>query len=167
MKKQTILSAIICIISSCSSSPKGLESRVQSFMKDSVVTSFNDPKSYEWVSMNKPDSIFIHAVAKEALDKDSSDIKSENRKFEIDKLEFTNAPEDADYVKKITEAHNHILLILNESMTRHQGYLSRPDSLININIVVNCRAKNAMGALILNTINLQLNPKDNVLKVVQ
>ena len=101
----------VLLIASCSNAPKTLESRVKDYMKDSVVTSFNDPKSYEWVSMDKPDSIFIHAIAKEYLDKDSSDIIAENRKHSLDKIEIGNNPEDAEALKEITKSHEHILSI--------------------------------------------------------
>ena len=69
-------------------------------------------------------------------------------------------------MKEITKSHEHILSIYQESINRNLAYLSRPDSLIDVNITVNCRAKNAMGALILNTINLKLDPKDNKLSIV-
>lgn len=154
--KYLIMAAVLV---ACQSAPS-FEDRVKSYMKDSVVTSFNDPKSYEYVSMSA-DSTFSHQQAKDRLEELQHHIDKENSSYNLNKIELGNEPGFA----KITTSHDELINAYNSSVTRYKGYLSRPDSLLHVDIEVRCRAKNAMGALILNTVKLQL--QDNKLSVVE
>ena len=49
------------LFASCSSNEPSLKDKTEKFIKDSVLTSFNDPKSFEFVSM-KSDSVSNHLV---------------------------------------------------------------------------------------------------------
>ncbi len=173
--KKVIYILIAFAIFSCNSN-SSLETRVKNFMKDSVVTGFDDPKSYEWVSMDKPDSVFIHSIAEDRIKKYEKDNERLNLDIRLNKIELeseiaksTGTATDKEIINgllSIDSLNRHTIGINKNNIDLYKGYLSRPDSLISINIAINCRAKNKLGALIMNTINLKLDPSNNKLEVI-
>ncbi|MDE3252509.1 MAG: hypothetical protein KGO92_06855 [Bacteroidota bacterium] len=111
---------------SCSSKPN-IETRVKKFMKDSVVNTFNDPSSYEFVSMTV-DTFKL------------KDYISNTRLIYGDTTHF-------DSIKA-----------KNELARAAELEKRNIDSIINYQIKVKYRGKNAMGALTLNEINLIFDP---------
>lgn len=142
---------VIMIISACTSG-QNLESRVKEYMKDSVVVNFNDPKSYEYISM-QTDSVFSHKTARENIESSERAISSENLKFLGYKLELGS---DTNGLASLERPHNSIVGIYNNSIKKDRIVLSQPDSVLSVNITVKCRAKNAMGALVINDVSLSL-----------
>ena len=99
-------------------------------MKDSVASRFNDPSSYEFVSMT---------IDTFRLKDYLSDIRISHKiNLNFGKDEQNSQPAEV------------------EELEKRNG-----DSIIHYQITVKCRAKNAMGALILNDVNLILDPNNN------
>jgi hypothetical protein len=136
---------IILLIASCSTAPS-LEKRVQAFMKDSIVPTFNDPKSYEWVSMET-----------DTLTRDKYDtlLVRKNLEASIKSLE-----QGGSGWQERTNLYDSLRAIIRSDK-------GNPKDIMLYSISVKCRAKNAMGGLILNTIKLELDPISNKLTAIQ
>ncbi len=115
----------------CSSNEPSLKDKAEKFVKDSVFTSFNDPKSFEFVSINI-DTFKI----KDAL-KNTQDF-----------LKYAN--DSAKELKKIDS-----LKSLNQ------------DLIINLEFNIKYRAKNKMGALMLDNMLLYYHPENKSFEVVR
>lgn len=120
---------LLVTLLACSTN-QSIETKVKKYMKDSIVSTFNDPSSYEFVSMNI-DTFKL------------KDYISNIRKIYRDTTVFSK-----------TEQQNH----LSEAAELEKRNV---DSIINFQITVKCRGKNAMGVLILNDINLIYDPQTN------
>ena len=142
LMKAILAIALFAIVLSCNTNPN-LETRVKNFMKDSVVTGFNDPKSYEFVSMK------IDTLTRANYD---TLLVSENLKAEIKAVE-----EGGRWEEKI-KVYDSLTNIIRAD---------KGDSLEVIKYLINVsfRSKNLMGALQLNDYKLGLTTKDNKLVV--
>lgn len=109
-----------------------LEARAKQYMKDSIVPKFNDPSSYELVSV-KVDTL------------KGSDYISNLKQLYADSSLVTRDT----YEEKQKEI---------ATLSATPGYA---DSVINIHVAVAYRGKNKMGALILDKTNLRYSPIDN------
>ena len=130
-------------------------------MKDSVVVDFNDPKSYEYVSMSFDTlrgknfhslNVDIYTSDITSIYKNQTKTITENPDFSSSEIETILKPGD----------------ILIEEFKRQRDSIRRnpikPDSILQININVKCRVKNKMGALILDEIRLLYFPSTNKLR---
>ena len=111
-----------------------LKDKAEKFVRDSVVTSFNDPKSFELVS-----TTIDTFKTKDAL-KNTQDFL----KYASDKVD------SAKQLKKIDS-----LKLLNQ------------DAMINYELTISYRAKNKMGALMLDNMLLFYHPENNRFEVVR
>ena len=111
-----------------------LKDKAEKFVKDSVVTSFNDPKSFELVS-----TTIDTFKTKDAL-KNTQDF-----------LKYASDKEDsAKQLKKIDS-----LKLLNQ------------DAIINYQFTISYRAKNKMGALMLDNMLLFYHPENKSFEVIR
>lgn len=111
-----------------------LKDKAEKFVKDSVVTSFNDPKSFELVS-----TTIDTFKTKDAL-KNTQDF-----------LKYASDKEDsAKQLKKIDS-----LKLLNQ------------DAIINYQFTISYRAKNKMGALMLDNMLLFYHPENTRFEVIR
>ena len=160
----------------CGSIGLSLKEKTEKFIKDSVLTSFNDPKSFDLVSI-KNDSVsnnlFIMQKKGDYLDQ----LKSQNSKLSLnrlqmisDKMESTGTALDKQILdggKSIDSNINKTISLINESIDRCDKQLLIPDSLHHINIKVSYRAKNKMGALVLDNMILFFYPKTNNFEIIR
>lgn len=170
MKKITIVLFTPLLILGCGQKTS-METVVKKYMTDSVVVNFNDPKSYEFVSLAKPDSVFSHDIAKKNIEDltiqlggKQSELRLAKIQTDMDKTESTGSAIDKDIDngnQKVEASVNKQIDLLNESINVYKKQLAEKDFLDHIDFQVNCRAKNKMGALILNTVELRYYPKDN------
>lgn len=126
--KNIVLLAFSCLFIACST-PPSMENTVKKYMTDSVVPRFNDPSSYQFVSM-KVDTFtgkdYIHNI----------------RALYVDTLLFSK--------DKIAEEQAEAT-----SLEKRPGY---SDSVIDLEVTVDYRGKNKLGALILDHLNLTYYP---------
>jgi hypothetical protein len=145
MRKSIAILTLAIVAFSCSQK-KTLESRVKQYMKDTVVANFNDPSSYQFVSM-------------------AIDTMSEKKSYEIElqwKGEYLE--NDKHRLDSVLKEKDDIMAgILRDRIAADQKELDslkanpikdRQWYLIN----VKCRAKNKMGALILNNMKFKYYP---------
>lgn len=128
---KNLLPLFCCLIISCSS-PVTTEQRVQKYMTDSVVPRFNDPASYQFASM-KIDTFR------------GRDYYENIKELYADTSLFTPGV--------VEEKHKEL-----EEIEKNPRYM---DSILNLQIQVDYRGKNKMGALVLNTMKLRYYPSDN------
>ena len=125
-----LLTVLITFTLSCHNPPT-LETRVKEYMKDSVVPRFNDPSTYEYVSM------------------------------EVDTFRGRNYVQNIREIYKDTTLGKEYFDMHNreaDSLSLNSKYM---DSIFHIEVKVNFRGKNKMGALILDNINLRYFPSLN------
>ena len=127
MRKITF--AFLALIFACNTHAPSNEEMVKKFMMDSIVPSFNDPKSYEFVSI-KVDTFY----GREYM---------ENIKRYMEDTTLYTSENLANTRKEIAEL---------ESIP---GY---SDSILNFQYKVNFRAKNKMGGLVLGNTRIIYNP---------
>lgn len=132
-----LLILVTVYLSSCNNQPT-LEASVKKYMTDSVVPRFNDPSSYEYVSM-KTDT-------------------------------FTGG----DYIEKIKNLYADTMIYNKETIVEKRKEVSELssvpgfyDSVLNIQIVVNYRGKNKMGAIVLDKTKLRYSPTKNTITEIQ
>jgi hypothetical protein len=145
MRKSIAILTLAIIAFSCSQK-KTLESRVQAYIKDTVLQNFNDPSSYQFVSM-------------------SIDTMSEKETYEFG-LKWRE-----DYLKDKQRRMDSALAVKDDIMANvlRDGIASDQKELDSLKanpvkdrlwylINVKCRAKNKMGALILNNMKFKYYP---------
>lgn len=153
-----------------------LNERAEKFVKDSVLPSFNDPKSFEFVSI-KPDSVSNHLYILQKKGEYLDELKIQNNKLKSnrlqmisDKMESTGTSVDKQILDagQLIDSNIHkTISLINESIDRCDKQLLIPDSLHHINIEVSYRAKNKMGALVLDNMLLFYHPENKSLEVVR
>ncbi len=135
MKSRHILlfAFIACLFGGCKNEAS-LKDKAEKFVKDSVLISFNDPKSFELVS-----TTIDTFKTKDAL-KNTQDF-----------LKYASDKEDsAKQFKKIDS-----LKLLNQ------------DAIINYQFTISYRAKNKMGALMLDNMLLFYHPENMSFELVR
>jgi hypothetical protein len=160
----------ILLIASCNTASNSLESRVKDYMKDSVVTKFDDPKSYEWVGMSI-DTVTRHEEAELQVSYYEGQIKLNEAKMRVQRLQ-TKLDVLQDYGndvlsanKKVEYGYQSIIQLDSAGLVRNQKYLSMPDSTLHHEVSVKFRAKNKMGGLVLDSLTLKL--KDNKISLMK
>jgi hypothetical protein len=176
VSKKFISMKLIAIISlalliwSCGGTIKNTNSltdQTNQYIKDSLLPSFNDPKSYELVGMTF-DSVTNHRDAQFQIDKLNSDLEIKKLKLEqqklderTDKLESTGTAGD----KKILASDSNIqrltslqMSLINGEINEYKKTLAATDSISHVLIHVKYRGKNKMGALVLNDMTLRYDP---------
>ena len=135
MKLRHILVIVIAASLSigCKNEPS-LKDKAEKFVKDSVLTSFNDPKSFELVSIT-----IDTFKTKDAL-KNTQDF-----------LKYASDKEDS--VKQLKKIDS--LKLLNQ------------DDILNYQFTISYRAKNEMGALILDNMLLFYHPENKSFEVIR
>ena len=148
---------VVFLFASCNSKPS-FESRIQSYMKDSVVVNFNDPKSYEYVSMQ--------ADTVTGKDYDTSMVEMYNRY--INDIYQTQTKMIENDFSSDTMGMYSVLKPGNETIDKFENDIKKirtkpspPDSIYNINVIVKFRGKNKIGALILDETRLKYFPKED------
>jgi hypothetical protein len=117
----------------CNNDPN-VEAMTKAYMKDSIVSTFNDPHSYEFVSM-KVDTLMAGEYASRLQ-------------------EGLNSEDTSSLGKEFFERDNRKIAALKSNP-------NYKDSILHLNINVKYRGKNKMGALILDNVNLVYLPKEN------
>lgn len=158
------------IFSGCSSRPS-IEQLAKRYMSDSIVSKMDDPSSYQFVSMDKPDSVSNHAVILKEQMQYLTDLQSESKELEANNLKRINESIDntgtkldkdiSQGRKKIDSLINIRIASLKEKDENCRKQLLIPDSLNHLILGVNFRGKNKMGALILDHMNLDYYPAEN------
>lgn len=162
---------IIIALSCKTNTTPSIEDLTKSYMKDSVVPYFHDPNSYEFVSIEKPDSITNHYVALSEKQKYLEELQKVTDKQHdnsivliADKTASTGTTLDNEIIqqgKHIDSLYKEHIALLNAQIERCDKRLLKPDSLNHLLIKVNYRGKNKMGALILDKKNLKYFPIKN------
>lgn len=140
MKYLLTLMAIIALSCNSSTQQGDFEEKARQYMKDSVVPTFHDPSSYEFVSV-KVDTLtgsdYLKNLKKGYIDTDTSLLGSGvyNEKN-----------------KKIQE------------LSAVPGY---NDSILHVNLEVSYRGKNKMGALVLKNKSLVYLPKEDRITLLE
>ena len=133
MKSKHFLLFAVSVFVGCTNEAS-LKDKAEKFVKDSVLTSFNDPKSFKFVSITI-DTFKI----KDAL-KNTQDF-----------LKYVSNKEDSTKeLKKIDS-----LKMLNQN------------DLLNYQLTISYRAKNKMGALILDNMLLFYHPESKNFEVIK
>lgn len=132
---------VVCALSCSSTNNQAdIESRAKQYMMDTVVPRFNDPASYQFVSL-KVDTLtgadYLKNLKRSYIDTDTSLLGT------------------AVYNEKLKEISD---------LSAIPGYA---DSVLLLNIEVEYRGKNKMGALILDKTDLRYFPKEDRLTLVQ
>jgi len=152
-----ILSVTLCLLS-CSGNSNSVEGKIKQYFKDSVTPKLDDPSSLELVSIGKPDTITNHTPLQSELDFDKEYYESVQKLVQIHldggdsavgslrRDEYLNAKNKADSLKTSIES------LKNE--------LAKPSHMIGFESKVTFRAKNKMGALVLNNINIEYYPSN-------
>lgn len=142
----------LVLIGGCSSNNKSLEARFKDYMKDSVAaTTFNDPASYEFVSI-KIDSVTNHQYAEMSLREDSLKLDNLNDKIKLDSLEGIDNARDN---------YKTSLQILRSEIEGYNKDLAAKDYVYKINAMISYRAKNKLGAKVLDQTKLYYLPFSN------
>lgn len=161
MKKASLILTLGVVIISCSSK-QNLQSRVQQYMKDTVVANFNDPASYQFVSMDV-DTIKGSDYDRELMDQYTSEL--DKTKDQLRQLDFETDTTDQYIVR---EPLTKLVKLRSESIDLVKSHPTKADSIVRYDINVKCRGKNKMGALILNNVKLQYQPSiDKISEVSQ
>ncbi len=157
------------LFSSCAPS-SSIEDKAKKYVTDSVLSNFNDPKSFEFVSVNA-DTVSSHDLSNIKLQEFETDLNRQQRKkkeilenIESDKkLGLGQTMIDADLrIDSLTTA---IISSLEKDINSHKAILNKPDLLHHIEINIKYRAKNAMGALMLDNMLLFYYPEINRFEV--
>jgi hypothetical protein len=137
-----LLTILIFSTLACSTANKqaSVEERAKQYMKDSIVPKFNDPASYQFISL-KIDTFtgedYLKNLNRYYIDADTSVLPSgtyEEKKQEIARLSSI------------------------------QGY---SDSILHLNIEVEYRGKNKMGGLVIDKSDLRYLPQEDRIIAVQ
>lgn len=170
--KKILFAALL--FSACKNS-SNVESRFKNYMKDSVVVNFNDPKSYEFVSLQL-DSVYNHQLAKNKIEEISEKIKEKESDLQANAIMMkadqlastgTKTDIDIDIEKSIEKSIKSAIEIYNDELKLYQKDLLAPDFVNQINANLKFRGKNKMGALILSTQVLKLNLSKNKIEVIE
>lgn len=151
----------IFLFAACNTATPSLESKVKDYMKDSVVSKLDDPKSYEWASMTV-DTVMRRKFSMEKVEKATNDLKTYQLKLKIQQANTnsdisngsSNGLIEAD--RNIEKSLSQLISIDSEIISTHSKFITSPDTLLYHEINVKFRAKNKMGALILDNLKLRL-----------
>jgi len=157
MKK--LLFLIPFFVLSCSNSP---ESKAKDNVKKFMLSKLDDPKSYESVSFGKIDSVFSpFNESKEGIELQHKEDELSERVMQLsDKIEKTESISELDKIieenKELSKQRTAISdTILNKS-TSYKG------NFCGYKIKHSYRAKNKMGALVLDSCIIELDKESNV-----
>jgi len=139
MKKLLLLILIV----SCNTK-SDLQTRAKNYMKDSVVTGFDEPGSYEFVSI-KTDTI--------------------NRAKYDTALVEANIEESIKEIGKSVNHYNEIDHLYDSLRTEIRKNKKDSNEICQYIFNIDFRSKNLMGALALNHYQIVLNTADNKMKV--
>lgn len=148
---------LIAMLFSCKNEPT-IQAKTEKYIKDSLLSSFNDPLSFQLVSVDT-ETITSHMSAKYDIKSTLSDIDKMKSKIESNKNLFTN-PDKSDIasLKSLDSSNKEVLAIFDKRLKECNAQLLAADSIDHINIAVKYRAKNKMGALILDEMLLMYFP---------
>jgi|SRR6478752_981206 len=139
--KYLLTAAFISSLFYCSShSEPDIKERAKQYMRDSIVPRFNDPSSYEFVSLNVDTftgSDYLNNIQRLYINTDTSVLLS--GKYEEKKKEIAQ-------------------------LSSIPGY---SDSILHLNIDIEYRGKNKLGALVLNKTELRYLPKEDKIIAVR
>jgi hypothetical protein len=155
MKSIFTLFVTVLLISCSSEKDDSLNKRFENYMKDSVVAlSFNDPGSYEFVSIDI-DSVTNHEYARKNMKEDSTKLADLNQKIILDSL---------DGYTDIRSNYTGSLHIYQSNIDRYRKDLSEADYVYKVNALISYRANNKLGAKILDQTMLSYFPPTNKIK---
>jgi len=134
----------------CSNNEPSLKDKAEKFVKDSILTNFNDPKSFEFVSFK------IDTITGKSMD---------DNYREFHKINFSDTLKESfkdttSFLRRDYESNKTALEHLDKFPTKS-------DSIINVNIAINYRAKNKMGALMLDNMLLFYHPETKAFEVIR
>jgi PBP1b-binding outer membrane lipoprotein LpoB len=158
----TIIALVSLLFTSCTKEPS-TEEKVKMTIEAELMKTLNDPKSYEFVEMNKLDTTYVKnyysklikdteklesetLISNSVRNKKSLELISEYKKYgakkyasDIAKLE-NSIKENADFLKKI-----------EDTKAKYQNKFdnAKDTDILDISTVFTCRANNKMGAKIL------------------
>lgn len=155
--KSLLLICTIAMFCSCKNEPT-IQAKTEKYIKDSLLSNFNDPQSFQLVSVDTH-SITSHMSAKYDIKSTMSDIDKIKSKIESNKTIFAN-PDKADLasLKSLDSSNKEVLAIFDKRLKESNAQLLAADTVDHVNITVKYRAKNKMGALILDEMVLMYFP---------
>lgn len=166
MKIKTIISVLFLTVSFIACDKNNLKDKTEKYVKDSLMDKFNDPKSFEFVSI-KFDTIYSHSMIKSEIEKIKEEMKNQEAKNQFNKIEMSTADkDDIPAYKKIDSLGNYTISILKKSLIDTESKLFDKDSIHHINININYRAKNRLGALTLDNMFLIYHPFKDSFEVI-
>lgn len=131
----------------------------------------DDPSSYQFLSIDQPDSVSNHSVVLKEQANYLERLQAENDKLVANNLHRISESLDESGTKldkEISRGRDQIdslikinIAALNEKNEKCSKELLEPDSLNHLNIRVNFRGKNKLGALVLNKMPLSYYPSGN------
>jgi len=158
MKKVVLFVCMVAVFAACGNQSK--ENILRKKVEAEFIQKMNDPKSYEFVSLNQTDSITYLQSIKENVDYYKMELDFAKHQYEFS---TTAIPSD-DSIKYAQD------IVKNQFMIN--GLDSLEKVLNNKLNYVGCRtytwtfrAKNAMGALTLGDYYVQVNDKDSIVNV--
>lgn len=151
--KVLLMAFVALFFIGCSNQNEGMEARFKKYMADTVTANMNDPKSYEFVSM-EIDTVYNHRLMQEYLSEDSLKLVEHNLKVEADTMGLDKESKE-EYLKH----SNGISHIYSSRDSIYKKDLSEPDYIYKITGKIKYRGKNKLGALVLNEMTLNYDPK--------
>jgi hypothetical protein len=163
MKKLLLLATVSLLLLSCSSIEKDARQKIEQFISENA----NDASSYEFVSMDNPDTLFVADTLMLSIKKDSTKIidfqKTEAVYSEQIKFYAAEMEKDKSLIPIYKETHDRCLVsvlyfqekakettkVIDEKKSFINDLTSKPisEQIIQITFVLNFRIKNLMGGL--------------------
>jgi|GEM_PF-3136572 len=147
------------LLAACSSKEKTARSKIEEF----VLKNADDPKSYEFIEMEKPDTFFQSESIKLNISLDSSSLKMENALLTIDSnfyYMYAEKVKDSDYgyiYRSTFEDYKLKMLISSKRVDSFKNSIKvnldrlakakSSDKAISIEYTAKFRLKNSFGAL--------------------
>jgi hypothetical protein len=174
MKKKIIYSFAAIELAACSSNEKTARTKVEEYIQANA----NDPKSYEFIDMGKPDTTRISdtletsAYLDSLIDLDLAQSSLERAKSNVAEYEeeikgaygYIYMDSYNEYVKEVgeyTEKIEKAKIKIAEKRKKILGLKQNPksDEIVRITYTVNFRLKNGLGALMKTKATITYSPK--------
>lgn len=142
---------------SCSGNSSSVEGKIKQYFKDSVTPRLDDPSSLELVSVGKPDTVTDHTLVQMRLDFENENYKSAKSLLEINLSDST----EGSLMHDVYLRDKHSVDSLKVIISGIEKEMTEPDHVIGYESKVAFRAKNKMGALVLNNITIGYYPAND------
>lgn len=185
MKKVLIVSLmafIVIMFYSCKPNPEKI---VKNNIKEYVKKHFNDPESYEFISLTPFDTVlykenieFRVEYYKHGIEFDKSQIEHSESMIELEKEYIDLWPADSDYRIESINKYTNDIKEYSKEIQMYENIIYAIDSLKEVmgekinnvasyTFILKCRANNAIGAKTLNSFYIQTTPEYEILNFTE